>query len=208
MELYSADEPIKYVCFLESGVGSIVGPIKGREAENGLFGREGFAPVAAVLTAKAPGFSAVMQMPGFGYRIPAAPFLSDLAKNEAARSILLRYVQAHLVQIAQTALSNAVHVIEERLARWILMIHDRIDDDEFAITHDFLSLMLAVRRPSVTTALHALEGEMLIRAERGCIIVRDRRGLEERAGDAYGYPEAEYEELLAPSQDRFLNWSY
>ena len=112
--------------------------------------------------------------------------------------LLLRFVQALSTQTAFTALSNAVHQIDERLARWILMCDDRLDGADMPLTHEFMSIMLAVRRPSVTTALHILEGNRLIRAERGCIVVRDRAGLEEFAGDSYGVPEREYERLIGP----------
>lgn len=100
------------------------------------------------------------------------------------------------MQTSHTALSNAVHPIEERLARWILMCDDRSDAGEMPLTHEYMSIMLAVRRPSVTTSLHVLEGNGFIRAERGCVIVRDRAGLEEFAGDAYGSPEREYRRLI------------
>lgn len=106
-----------------------------------------------------------------------------------------------MVQTSYTALSNAVHPIAERLARWLLMSDDRLDGD-LPLTHEFLSIMLAVRRPSVTTALHVLEGNGFIRAARGSIVVRDRAALEEFAGDAYGVPEAEYERLIGPLRGR------
>jgi CRP-like cAMP-binding protein len=110
----------------------------------------------------------------------------------------LRFAQVQGVQTAFTALSNAVHPINERLARWLLMCHDRHDSDEIPLTHEFLSLMLAVRRPSVTTALHVLEGNRFIRAERGHVTIRNRTALEEFAGDGYGKPEAEYRRLIGP----------
>jgi CRP-like cAMP-binding protein len=108
----------------------------------------------------------------------------------------LRFAHAMTVQAHYTGLSNAVHPIDERLARWLLMCDDRTDGGKLELTHDFLSIMLAVRRPSVTTALHVLEGNGFIRSERGCIIIRNRRALEEFAGDAYGKPEAEYRRLM------------
>lgn len=95
-------------------------------------------------------------------------------------------------------MSNAVHPIDERLARWLLMCHDRTIGNEMALTHEFLSIMLAVRRPSVTTALHVLEGNGFIQAERGYITVRDRHGLEDFARDSYGRPDAEYRRLIGP----------
>ena len=101
-----------------------------------------------------------------------------------------------MVQTAQTAISNARAKLNERLARWILMADDRIDGSRLPLTHEFLSLMLGVRRAGVTEALHALESEGLIRASRGEIIVRSRKGIERRAGDSYGIPEAEFRRLI------------
>jgi CRP-like cAMP-binding protein len=103
-----------------------------------------------------------------------------------------------MVQIAATALADGRYNVNERLARWLLMCHDRLGD-ELALTHDFLALMLGVRRPSVTDALHVLEGERLIKADRARIQVRDRLGLEQFAGEAYGVPEAEYRRLFSSS---------
>jgi hypothetical protein len=99
-----------------------------------------------------------------------------------------------------TALSNGSNVIGERLARWLLMSHDRVDGDDLNLTHDFLALMLGVRRSSVTDAIHILEGEHCIRAMRGHIHVRDRAKLEQVAGPSYGQPEAAYKRLFGPSR--------
>jgi CRP-like cAMP-binding protein len=101
-----------------------------------------------------------------------------------------------VIPTAQTAICNARSTLDKRLARWILMAHDRLGVDTLPLTHDFLSLMLAVRRPGVTEALHALESRGLIRAARGNITVRDRKGLEKSAAESYGIPEAEYRRLL------------
>jgi CRP-like cAMP-binding protein len=110
--------------------------------------------------------------------------------------VLLRYVQFLMTQTAQTAYANASFGVESRLARWILMTHDRLKRDDLPLTHEFMSMMLGTRRSSVTTATHVLEGNGLIRATRGVITVRDREKLEELAGDAYGLAEAEYERLF------------
>jgi CRP-like cAMP-binding protein len=100
------------------------------------------------------------------------------------------------IQISQTAYANASMNVEARLARWVLMTHDRTDGFELSLTHDFLAMMLGIRRPGVTTAIHVLEGTGMIRAERGRIIVLNREKLEELADDAYGMAEAEYERLI------------
>jgi CRP-like cAMP-binding protein len=100
------------------------------------------------------------------------------------------------VQIAHTALANAQGKIEERLARWLLMAHDRFDTDDLPITHEFLSVMLGVRRAGVTLALHRLDSVGLISTARGCVTVLDRQGLQERANGLYGVPELEFERLF------------
>jgi CRP-like cAMP-binding protein len=111
--------------------------------------------------------------------------------------VLLRYAQALNVQTSGTAFANAEHTVETRLARWLLMCHDRVDGDDIAISHDFLSIMLGVRRAGVTTSLHILEDNDLIRAKRSVITIVDRERLEELADSAYGLPEAEYARLMA-----------
>ena len=195
--LMKADDPIEYAYFLEDGVGSIIATSpEGLEAEAGLFGREAFAPTALLLGADTVANRIIIQINDDAWRIPKAPFLAAVDESPQLRGLLLRYVQALATQTAFTALSNAVHEIDERLARWILMCDDRLSGSSMALTHEFMSIMLAVRRPSVTTALHVLEGNGFIRAERGCITVRNRAALEQFAGDAYGRPEAEYGKLI------------
>lgn len=98
--------------------------------------------------------------------------------------------------MSSTAQCNADYTVEERLARWLLMCHDRADGDEIAITHDHMALMLSVRRPGVTVATHMLEGEGIIRARRGLITIIDREKLKGRANGSYGMAEAEYERLI------------
>ncbi|GJE04672.1 hypothetical protein GMJLKIPL_6637 [Methylobacterium isbiliense] len=130
--------------------------------------------------------------------IARSALVGAMEESASLHNLLLRFAQVQGLQSNYTALSNAVHQINERLARWLLMCHDRSPSNEMALTHDYLALMLAVRRPSVTTTLHVLEGNGFIRTERGLITIRDRRGLEEFAQDAYGRPEAEYRRLIGP----------
>jgi CRP-like cAMP-binding protein len=119
-----------------------------------------------------------------------------MEQSRRLHNVLLRYSQAFMIQTSQTAVSNARATIEERLARWLLMAHDRTPDDNLALTHEFLALMMGSGRPGVTEAVHALAGKGLIRGERGNIVVLDRPGLIERAGAYYGVPEQEYARLL------------
>ena len=155
-QLADAGEPITQVYFPCSGIGSVVALADEDQAEIGIFGRDGFSPVEAVLGTERSVHSIYMQTAGAGHRIARTDLLAVLADHPAVQIHLLRYVQALRVQTGFTALANAVHPVAERLARWLLMCHDRSDGDEMPLTHDFLSVMLAVRRPSVTTALHVL----------------------------------------------------
>ncbi len=194
-----ADQPIPYVYFLEQGIASFIAETPhGLRVEAGMIGREGFSvPAMALDTDRIP-HSSQMQVPGHGQRIGYAEFADAFGRSNSLLKLMLRFAQVMLVQTSYTALSNAVHQIDQRLARWLLMTHDRSFSDDLPITHDYLSIMLGVRRPSVTQALHILEGHRLIRSERGCVTIRHRAGLEQLAGDAYGKPEAEYRRLIGP----------
>lgn len=192
-----ANQIIEHVYFLCSGIGSVVTASReGQRAESGMFGREGFAPTSAGVGGHISVHEVLMQVAGNGFRISLAALLGRLPSNPAFTALLAKFIQTFSTQISFTALCNANHQVDHRLARWLLMCHDRVDTDEIELTHDFISLMLAVRRPSVTTAIHVLEGQKLVVAERGRITIRDRRRLEEFAGSVYGEPEAEYRRLI------------
>src|SRR5947207_11806396 len=140
--------------------------------------------------------STYVQAAGKGKCIPSTELRKATQTSQSLRDSLLKYVQAFGVQTTHTAISNAQSRMDVRLARWILMAHDRIGDDTLPLTHEFLSLMLGVRRPGVTDALNALRKQGLISYKRGEITVHGRKGLERAAGEAYGIPEAEYRRLI------------
>lgn len=195
--LARVDQRIDHLHFLESGMSSTVAETPaGESSEVGVVGCEGFIDSSFALGSSSARFLAYMQLPGSSYRIEAAPLRAAMQQSHTLHVQLLAFVQLLLVQVAYTALSNATYTIEERLARWILMCLDRSETDTLPLTHDFLSIMLAVRRPSVTTTLHILEGERLITAERAVITVIDREGLEQLAGGAYRKSALLQEELL------------
>ncbi len=197
--LVGAGELIEAIYFPETAIGSIVATSpEGLEVEAGLFGRDGFGPTAPLMDVDRVSGPILVQVAGHGWRITTQALLTCVDQSATLRRLLARYVQTLITQTGQTALSNAMHQVDERLARWLLMIDDRVDGGEFLITHEFLSIMLGVRRPSVTTSLHVLEGNGFIRSARGTIVIRDRAGLEAFAGDSYGKPEAAYEETVGP----------
>jgi CRP-like cAMP-binding protein len=112
------------------------------------------------------------------------------------RKLLLRYLHTTTVQTAHTALANGRFTIAQRLARWLLMSRDRVDSDNILLTHEYLFLMLGVRRPGVTEELHKLEGERIIKGARGFVTLLDRPAPEEKANGCYGLPEREYARLM------------
>lgn len=197
--LIGANGEISHVYFLCEGIASVLTVSTDvQSAQAGMCGREGFSPTSAGVGGTISIHEVLMQAKGYGYRVPVAAIQDALPHCPVFANLLARYIQTFASQVSYTSLCNASHQVDVRLARWLLMCHDRVDDDEIAMTHDFISLMLSVRRPSVTTALHVLEGNKLVRAERARITIRDRKGLEEFAGDAYGRPEEEYRRLIGP----------
>lgn len=190
-------ERITHAHFVEDGLVSLIADTAEGRIEIGLVGREGLVGVPLVLGTDRTPHIALVQAGLVALRIAARPLTAALDASPALRGVLGRYVQGLIVQVGQTVYANTDLTIEARLARWILMTHERLDGDELPLTHEFLSMMLGVRRPGVTTATHVLEGAGMIRARRGRIIVLDREKLEDMAGDAYGPAEAEFERLLA-----------
>jgi CRP-like cAMP-binding protein len=195
--LSEANQPIEYVYFPEMGLASVTTNSGDSMIEIGIVGREGMTGTPIVLGTDRTPFKCFIQMAGHGLRLPTAALKVAISTHPALDRSLRRYTQAMAVQTSATAFANAEHTVEMRLARWLLMCHDRTDGDDLGLTHEFLSMMLGVRRPGVTTAIHVLEGNHLIRASRGLITVRNREGLETLADNAYGMPEAEYARLMA-----------
>jgi len=193
--LEKPNQPIEWVYFFESGMASVVAG-EGPRIEVGLIGREGMSGMSIVMGDDRSVNSTFMQGSGVGFRIGVKEFVRILHKSDTLRLSLLRYVHVFSTQVAQTAVANGRGKLEARLARWLLMAHDRFSQEAFPFTHRFLAYMLGVRRPGVTVALHFLEGYGLIKATRGLIAVTDRKGLESYADPSYGVPEAEYERLI------------
>ncbi|TWF54457.1 Crp/Fnr family transcriptional regulator [Neorhizobium alkalisoli] len=199
MQLSGPDDIDEYCYFPTSGIGStILVSRKGTQSETCLFGFEGMSPASALLGSDRNPNRVIMQVAGQGVRISRPKLYEIVQGSDTMRRLFFRWAHVVSTQISFTALANANHTIDQRLARWILMCHDRADGDEIKLTHEFLSIMLSVRRPSVTTALHELEGMRFIYSHRGTVIVRNRQALEGFAGDAYGGSEKEYLRLLGP----------
>jgi CRP-like cAMP-binding protein len=194
--LEEPNKRIEYVYFLESGLTSFVAlSAKHQKIEVGIIGREGISSPAVVLGSDRSPTENFIQIKAHGQRIRSGDLVAAMRKSSSLQLLLLQFAQSFLVQTAHTALANGRAKLEERLARWILMAHDRVDGNEIQLTHEFLALMLGVRRPGVTVALQILEGNGLIRSTRGLVEVLDREGLIELCDGIYGIPEAECERL-------------
>jgi CRP-like cAMP-binding protein len=195
-QLENRNKTIEHVYFIERGFASVVANGTGRSIEVGLIGREGMSGLAVVMGSDRTPHDTYMQVGGDGQRISSAVLRSAMAQSSALHRSFLRYGHAFMVQTAQTALANGRSKIEERLARWLLMAQDRLDVDEVPLTHEFLSVMLGVRRPGVTVALDLLEKDGLIRAKRGAVAILNRTGLRKISNGAYGAAEAEFQRLF------------
>jgi CRP-like cAMP-binding protein len=195
--LITASVATDLVYFLERGLGSLVATNSDdKSVEVGHIGFEGMTGSHLLLKVEKTPNKAFMQVEGSGISVPAAVLLSMVQKVPTANDLLLKYVHCCDLQLAHSALANGRYNMPERLARWLLMCHDRLREDDLQLTHEFLSLMLGVRRSGVTNEIHVLEGVGAIKATRGNIRIVNRQKLEEIAGGSYGIPEQEYERLI------------
>jgi CRP-like cAMP-binding protein len=194
------NELIKQVYFLEGGIASIVSirPDSGR-TEVGIFGREGMSGMTVAMGVdRSPHETFIQVNHSQALRIDTVRLREAMAASQSLSALMMAYVHVMMIQTAACAVGNAHHLIEARLARWLLMCHDRVDGDEVHLTHDFMAMMIASQRSGVTITLHVLEGIGAIKSKRGRVIILDREKLEDLAGDAYGEPEGEYRRLIAP----------
>jgi CRP-like cAMP-binding protein len=200
--LIRAHTRIARVAFIEQGIVSLVSVAKdAQQIEAGLVGREGMVGVPVVLSADQTPNEARVQMLGLAWTMSASALKDVLGQSPVLQHQLLRYAHVLGVQATSTALANGRFKLEPRLARWLLMCHDRTVGDELPTTHQFLSLMLGVNRTNLTAVVAEFERSGIIETRRGALIVRDRLGLLVLAGASYGVPEAEYARLLGHSAD-------
>ena len=192
--------------FIESGVGSLVCTMAdGRAAEVGTVGNEGLAGLPVLLGDDRAPSSMYVQVPGRGLRMRAAIFREQLNQSQPMRAVMLRYTHLFFNQVAQTAACAHFHSLEQRCCRWLLMTHDRMPSDTFLLTHEFLAMMLGVRRAGVSVAAGALQRRGFIRYNRGRVVILDRQGLEDCACECYAVARAEFNGLLGVGPRRRNN---
>ena len=195
--LEAPGEPIAAVHFPEPGMISVIARTAGgTQAEAGIIGPEGMTGLALLHGLDRTPHATVVQIGCRTFGIEADLFRRLIWESRPLHDYLLRYAQVFAVQLAQASLCNGRFTIDQRLARWLLMCHDRADREDLPLTHELLAVMLGVRRAGVTTALKSMEEFGAVKTRRGGISIRDRAALLDAAGEAYGVPEEEYERVL------------
>jgi CRP-like cAMP-binding protein len=195
--LYEPQGQIEFVYFPFSGVASMVKTLEnGSSAEVGTVGNEGLIGLPVFFGDFGGATGVHMEVPGDGLRLPARVFREQIARSPTLHRLMHRYANAMFNHVLQLAACNQFHDVEQRCARWLLMVQDRVPDDSFPLTHEVLSLMLGVRRSSVTVAAGRLSEARLIEYRRGQMTIVDRAGLERRSCECYRAIGREYDRAL------------
>jgi CRP-like cAMP-binding protein len=197
-------QAIDQVHFVTGGQISVIAtsPRTGQRVEVAMIGPEGMTGLPVVLGTDLATNVAMVQSAGTSLALSSRQLRTAMQASPTLHATLLRFVHAVLAQASQTALANGCGRLDQRLARWLLMWQDRLRAPALTVTHEFLSLLLGVRRQGVTETLHNLEAAGLVKAGRNLLTVLDRDGLRRLAGGFYGAPEAEYERLLSGDAPR------
>ncbi len=195
--LYESGDKLDYVYFPATAIVSLLYIMEnGATAEIGVVGNDGILGIALFMGGDTTPNRAVIQSAGEAYRMKAKDLRDEFTLGGVFHNILLRYTQALITQISQTAVCNRLHSVEQQLCRWLLLSHDRLSSDTLVMTHDLISNMLGVRREGVTMAARKLAAKKLIKNVRGSITVLDRHGLEQVVCECYNVVNNEYNRLL------------
>jgi CRP-like cAMP-binding protein len=206
--LYEASRPIDHVYFPIDGVASLVlTTAEGASAEVGTIGNEGLVGLPICLGDRDAPSSVYVQVPGTALGMEARLFRGELERNRALNLIMLRYAHAFFNQVAQSAACAHLHRVEQRCCRWLLMTRDRMPSGDFLLTHEFLGMMLGVRRTTVTDVMGSLQKAGLIRYRRGHVTILNQEALHRRTCECYDVSKLEFDRLLgdtatAPRTDK------
>ncbi|MBC1220978.1 Crp/Fnr family transcriptional regulator [Nostoc sp. UCD121] len=195
--LYEANEPITHVYFPDRTIVSLVcNQEDGSTVEAGMVSNDGMVGLAVILGGKTTTTTAFVQVADGSLRMKAEQLIAEFNRGGELQSLLLRYTQAMFTQVTQTAACNRLHTVEERLARWLLMVSDRMQSDTFPLTQEFIAQMLGCRRSGVTVAAGTLSGAGMISYKRGTINILNRQDLEDTSCECYSVVKNEYARLL------------
>ena len=195
--LYESGVAMNHVYFPIDAIVSLLYVLEdGGSAEIAVVGNEGVVGIAIVMGGESTTSRAVVQSAGKGWRMRAQVIKAEFARSGPVLHLLLRYIQALITQMAQTAVCNRHHSLDQQLCRWLLLSMDRLQGDELVMTQELIANMLGVRREGVTEAALKLQRAGLIRYTRGHITVLDRKGLEQRTCECYAVVRDEYDRLL------------
>ena len=195
--LCRSDEPIAHVYFPRRGTVSIVSTFEdGGSVEVGMVGNEGMFGVCVFLGSISSPLLAQVQLAGDGLRMPTEVLKKEFRQCGLLQDLLLRYTQAFITQIAQTAACNRAHDVDKRLAKWLLMCQDRSHSNDLELTHEFIGEMLGVRRAGITVAAGVLKQKGLIEYGRGHITISNREGLEAHSCECYPILKKEFARLV------------
>jgi CRP-like cAMP-binding protein len=206
MAVYESGAKQGYVYFPTSCIVSLLYVLEnGSSAEIAVTGNEGLVGIALFMGGETTPSRAVVQSAGEGYRLKAALLKAEFESGGALQHLLLRYTQALITQMTQTAVCNRHHAVDQQLCRWLLLSLDRLPGNELVMTQELIANMLGVRREGVTEAAGKLQAEGLIEYSRGRITVRDRAQLEARVCECYSVVKREYDRLLPAAGDETVH---
>lgn len=195
--LYESGDKLSHAYFPTTAIVSLLYIMEnGGTAEIGVVGNDGILGIALFMGGNTQPNRAIIQSQGKAFKISAKDLLAEFSLGAKFQNILLRYTQALMTQISQTAVCNRLHTVEEQLCRWLLLSHDRLNSDKLVMTHDLISNMLGVRREGVTLAAQKLVARKLIKSVRGTMTIIDRQGLENAVCECYKVVNDEYNRLL------------
>ena len=201
--LYEASRPIEHVYFPINGVASLVITTSdGASAEVGTIGSEGMVGLPVVLGDRDAPSSVYVQVPGTALGMDARIFRGELERSPTLNLVMLRYAHAFFNQVAQSAACAHLHKVEQRCCRWLMMTRDRMPSGDFLLTHEFLGMMLGVRRTTVTDVMGGLQKAGLIRYRRGHVTILDHGALQQRACECYDISKQEFDRLLGDTAVR------
>ncbi len=195
--LYESGSTLSHVYFPTTSIISMLYVLEnGSSAEIAVVGHEGLVGISLFMGGESTPSRAVVQSAGKGFRLPALALKEEFNRGGPVLHLLLRYTQALITQMSQTAVCNRHHTLDQQLCRWLLLSLDRLEGSELVMTQELISNMLGVRREGVTEAALQVQAAGLIRYSRGRITVLDRPGLEKRTCECYGVVKKEYDRLL------------